>query len=244
MVKGAAMSYASASSILTQSLNLDPPPIALALVDDKTAQGVPAATAAPSACSFWRNAERGVFYARAEAHFNCPVGALVMGFDLPKAVSDELMGLVGTMSKCGYVSPDEPGHIPTTQKKAQGIIYGPLSQFPLEPYAVLCWLSPFQAMIWNEAAGGAIWKNEMTGYVFGRPACAALPNSVRSGQPVMSLGCMGMRTFTEIAADRLLGVIPGSKLTEFVAALQSMKATNDGMRSFYVSRKEAFAQNA
>jgi uncharacterized protein (DUF169 family) len=239
------MSYEATAAILTDSLSLDSPPIALAFADKESAQAIARhEQSAPSACSFWRNAESGVFYASAEAHFNCPVGAMVMGFDLPKTVSNELMELVGTMGKCGYISPNEPSHIPTNKEKAQGIIYGPLAQFPVEPYVVLCWLTPFQAMIWNEATGGAVWKSDTPGTAFGRPACAALPASAESGRPVLSLGCMGMRTFTEIASDRLLAVIPGSKLSEFAAALQSMRHTNDMMASFYTSRKQAFQQSA
>lgn len=235
------MNYRDAAAILTESLDLESPPIAVAFADTEQARAVSAqASAAPSTCAFWRNAENGVFYAPADAHFNCPVGAMVMGFDLPKPVSDELMELVGTMGKCGYIAPEEPSRIPTNGAKPQGIIYGPLAQIPVEPYVVLCWLTPFQAMIWNEASGGAVWKSESPGTAFGRPACAALPASVELGRPVMSLGCMGMRTFTEIANDRLLAVIPGAKLAEFVEALRTMRATNDAMASFYNSRKDAF----
>lgn len=238
------MSYEVAATTLTQSLGLISPPIALAFVDAEAGRVVSAHRSAPSACSFWRNAESGVFYAPAEAHFNCPVGAMVMGFDLPKSVSDELMELVGTMGKCGYMSADEPGHIPTNKVGGHGIIYGPLAQFPRQPHAVLCWLTPFQAMIWNEAGGGAVWKNDATGSVFGRPACAALPASIDLDRPVISLGCIGMRTFTEIAKDRMLGVVPGSKVLEFSIALSSMQQTNDGMAAFYNSRLENFAKNS
>ena len=33
----------------------------------------------PAACSFWRKAEAGVFYASAAQHLNCPIGAMTMG---------------------------------------------------------------------------------------------------------------------------------------------------------------------
>lgn len=239
------MSYEAVAATLTDSLGLTSPPIALAFADADAGRAISGqAKAAPSACSFWRNAENGVFYASAEAHFNCPVGAMVMGFDLPKAVSDELMELVATMGKCGYVSADEPNQIPTNKARAQGVIYGPLAQFPVQPHAVLCWLTPFEAMIWNEAGGGAVWKTDMTGGVFGRPACAALPRSIDLDRPVMSLGCIGMRTFTEVANDRLLAVLPGSRLAAFADGLASMRRINDQMASFYASRKDNFALTA
>jgi uncharacterized protein (DUF169 family) len=233
------MSYDSVAATITNSLGLTSPPIALAFVDagaDRVASAQ--AKAAPSACSFWRDAETDVFFASAEAHFNCPIGAMVMGFDLPKIVSDELEGLVNTMGNCGYISAEEPVHIPTRTEPSQGVIYGPLAQFPLEPSVVLCWLTPFQAMIWNEAGGGAVWRSDTPSTVFGRPACAAIPRSMYSEMPVLSLGCMGMRTFTEIAEDQLLAVIPGSKLAEFSKALTSAKETNDIMACHYSSRKK------
>jgi uncharacterized protein (DUF169 family) len=99
-------------------------------------------------------------------------------------------------------------------------------------------------MIWNEADGGAVWKADSPSIVFGRPACAALPAGMALNRPVMSLGCMGMRTFTEVARDRLLAAVPGSRLQTFADALASMRNINDGMASFYLSRKENFANSA
>jgi uncharacterized protein (DUF169 family) len=236
------MTHQAAAAVLSELLNLDLPPVALAFADSEPGHAISTRRdRAPSACSFWRDAEHGVFYVPAEAHFNCPVGAMVMGFDLPKQVSDELMQLVGIMGRCGYVLSDEPGRIPTYKRRTQGIIYGPLAEFPVDPDVVLCWLTPSQAMIWNEAAGGAVWSGDAPGTALGRPACAALPAGLDLGRPVISLGCMGMRTFTGIADDRLLAVIPGSKLSEFTAALQAMRSTNDAMKAFYISRKQSFA---
>ena len=232
----------AAAGVLIQSLDLQSPPIALAFADADAGRAFAApAQPAPSACSFWLQAESGVFYAPAEAHFGCPVGALVMGFDLPKAVNDELAELLGLMGKCGYIASDEPGLIPTNKAGAQGIIYGPLSQFPVPPDVVLCWLTPFQAMLWNEAAKGAAWNTNARGAVFGRPACAALPNSIQLSRPAISLGCTGMRTFTEISSGLLLAVVPGSELLAFSSSLAAVRRTNDGMAAFYGSRKRNFA---
>jgi uncharacterized protein (DUF169 family) len=239
------MGHQGAAATLTDSLGLGSKPIALKFADADAGRDIAIqARAAPSSCSFWRSAEEGVFYAPAGAHFGCPVGAMVMGFDLPKAVSDELGELVGVMGARGYLSPDEPPHIPTNQAGAEGIIYGPLAEFPVPPDVVVCWLTPSQAMIWNEAAGGAAWTAGTGGSVSGRPACAALPNSIKERRPMMSLGCIGMRTFTEISGDLLLGVVPGSELEAFSDALAAMRRTNDGMAAFYQSRKDSFAAQA
>jgi len=190
----------------------------------------------PSSCSFWRRAEQGVFYAPAEAHFKCPVGAMVMGFELPQPVVDELGQLVNNMCDCGYMASDEAAHIPTVPFRPKGTVYGPLAAFPLHADAVVCWLSPVQAMIWNEACGEGRWDRDVSAAVTGRPACAALPAGINENRPVLSFGCMGMRTFTEVADDRMLATIPGAVLAEFASKLQAMRSTNDAMQSFYKGR--------
>jgi uncharacterized protein (DUF169 family) len=183
-----------------------------------------------------------VFFAPAAGHFNCPVGSFVMGFELPKAVSDELMELVGTMTKCGYIGADEPGKIPGNPKKgAKGVLYGPLAQFPQAPDAVIAWVTPSQAMVWNEAVGGAEWGGAAPSTVFGRPACAAIPSALQNGKASLSLGCMGMRTFTGIAGDKMLAVIAGANLQAAAERVGAMRKVNDGMEVFYKDRAAKLA---
>jgi uncharacterized protein (DUF169 family) len=224
------------AATITAALDLGPPPAALAFVDQPPAGVDITQGEVPSSCAFWRKAEKGVFYAPAEAHLNCPVGAMVMGFELPQPVANELQQLVGSMCNCGYIAKDEPAHIPTVQSKPKGILYGPLKEFPLEADAVVCWLSPSQAMIWNEACGEARWDRNGVTPVTGRPACAALPAGINQNRPVLSFGCMGMRTFTEIGGNRMLATIPGALLAGFAAQLRAMRSTNDAMQSFYKRR--------
>jgi hypothetical protein len=47
---------------------------------------------------------------------------------------------------------------------------------------------------------------------------------------------MGMRTFTEVADDRMLATVPGAVLAEFASKLRAMRSTNDAMQSFYKGR--------
>ena len=162
-----------------------------------------------------------------------------MGFELPEAVANELQKLVSNMCSCGYISSDEPVQIPTMQSRPKGIVYGPLRAFPIPADVVVCWLSPLQAMIWNEASGQARWNRDIPTPVSGRPACAALPASISQNRPVLSFGCMGMRTFTEVSGDRMLAIIPGALLAEFGTKLQAMRSTNDAVQSFYKERLSA-----
>ena len=74
------MDHAAAAQRLSTLLSLQNPPIALAFVDQPPEGVAQASKPVPSACTFWRQAEQGTFYAAAAQHFNCPVGSMVMGF--------------------------------------------------------------------------------------------------------------------------------------------------------------------
>lgn len=231
------MANSEISALLTERLGLNVVPIALAFRDSPPEGIATIGKTVPSACAFWREAERGTFFAAADAHFNCPVGAMVMGFELPQATSEELMELVGRMTKCGYLRDDEPARIPVYPKPGgKGVLYGPLSEFPDEPDAVLLWLSPAQAMVLSEAIGGAQWNGGDQSAALGRPACAAIPHSAASSRATLSLGCIGMRTFTEIESDLMLAVVPGKILDGFASEVSRLRDVNDEMEAFYKER--------
>jgi uncharacterized protein (DUF169 family) len=224
------------SERIQSQLTLDTPPVGLAFVQEPPSGVRVEEATVPSACTLWRRAERGLFYAAAEQHLNCQVGAMVMGFELPAAVQEELGGLVQTMCANNYLTAEEGDKIPSMRGQAAGIVYGPLAAFSSTPDVVILWLTPKQAMLYSEAAGTASWAAPPSSAT-GRPACSTLPLAIQGGEPRLSLGCMGMRTFTEVADDRLLAAIPGSGLDEFVVALDRMLAANQFMESYYQQRK-------
>jgi len=184
-----------------ESLALERPPVALKFGIGRPSGVARPPTAVPSSCSFWRQAEGKVFYASAEDHFNCPVGSMVMGFELPPEVSQKLNDLVNFMCGECYLTEAEPAKIPMIRQSGPGILYGQLDMFPAEPDVILMWLVPHQAMIFSEAAGDASWAGELMA-VSGRPGCAALPRALERGKPGLSLGCAGMRTFTSVGRRR------------------------------------------
>jgi uncharacterized protein (DUF169 family) len=232
------MEHATAAQRLSTMLSLQNPPIALAFVDQPPEGVAQASKPVPSACTFWRQAEQGTFYAAAAQHFNCPVGSMVMGFELPAEVGEQLGGLVQSMCDARYLSMDEAAKIPTVGRHSAGIVYGPLHEFPLDPDLVVLWVNVAQAMLYTEAAGRAAWTAAPMD-VTGRPGCAALPRALQTGQPGMSLGCAGMRTFTEIGDDMNLAVIPGTAMEGFLDALAVTVESNSAMRSFYSAHKAA-----
>jgi len=226
---------------IATGLGMDVPVIGLTFVDSPPA-GVPQyAQQVPAACGFWRPAETSVFYASAEQHFNCPIGAMTMGFEMPDEVQQQLMGAVEMMCEAGYISPDEPAKIPTTGRKAAGIVYGPLAELPIEPDLILLWLTPRQAMFYSEAVGTSRWTTADPATVWGRPACAALPSAMTNGRSALSFGCTGMRTFTGVREDRLLAALPGGQAGELADALDAVKQANTTMLVYYEERKAAFS---
>ncbi len=209
----------------------------MALVDDQP-QGVESFEGdVPSFCTFWRMAEKKAFYAPADKHFNCPIGAMVLGFEMPKEVQEELGGLVKKMCECSYLSEDEPANIPTITEKKAGVVYGPLKDFPVEPQLILMWLKPSQAMIYNEVLGCCKWSGSMQSMALGRPACAVIPTTLDKSPFGMSLGCTGMRTFTEVSDEHILATLNYKEIDSFLTSLKTTVSANKEMKEFYLDHK-------
>jgi len=222
---------------IMSSFGLSIPPVAMALVDDQP-QGVESFEGdVPSFCTFWRMAEKKAFYAPADKHFNCPIGAMVLGFEMPKEVQEELGGLVKKMCECSYLSEDEPANIPTITEKKAGVVYGPLKDFPVEPQLILMWLKPSQAMIYNEVLGCCKWSGSMQSMALGRPACAVIPTTLDKSPFGMSLGCTGMRTFTEVSDEHILATLNYKEIDSFLTSLKTTVSANKEMKEFYLDHK-------
>lgn len=234
------MAYDRIAESLTELLGLDAPPVALAYLDAPP-PGTPRweGPPVPSACTFWRRAERSLFYAPAEAHMNCPVGALTSGFPLDAAAERNLQGFIAQMTEVGYFEPPEPERIPRVTGRKAGVLYGPLSAFPEAPDLVLCLIDARQAMLLQEASGGARWDRPAPMPAFGRPTCAALPVVLADERTVLSFGCAGMRTFADLDAAKLLAVIPARGVTALVEALERTVGANRAMQVVYDGMRAA-----
>ena len=230
--------YADLATRLQTVLDLDYPPVAVARVDAPPS-GISVWTdAVPSACTFWRRAEQQVFFADEAAHMGCPIGAMVMGFELPALKQEELMSLVGNMCSLAYIREDEIPHIPHFDPGPKGAVYGPLASFPLDADSVILWLTPKQTMFLEESLGGTLWTGPQDG-VFGRPACGVLPTAAAREAASISLGCIGMRTFTEIPDAYVLAAIPRGALDALADGLDATLAVNGTMESQYLEMKAA-----
>ncbi|MCR4346397.1 MAG: DUF169 domain-containing protein [Sulfuricaulis sp.] len=195
---------------------------------------------APSACSFWRRAETTRFTADAASHTNCKVGAHVMGFSLAGEDMQALGALVQTMTGVSYILPEEVPALPRLPEH-KAWHYTPLSAAATTPELVLLWIDGRQVMLIQEAMGSAHWNSGKGLRTTGRPACGALALAYHHAETVLSFGCAGMRTFTEIPDGYMLLVVPGEALEGLCHGLEQTAKSNAAVQCVYDKQKASFA---
>ncbi len=220
-------------------LQLPQPPVGLAFVEQVPTGIEHKATHVPSACTFWRLAEQGVFHASAEDHQECPIGMMTMGFVMPEAAQQRAQELVQTMASVQYFSPAEVAALPVVKKPHQSIIYGRLDQLPVEADVVLCILNTQQAMLVAEAMGNVNWLQGGQA-AFGRPTCGVIPRTLQTGETSMSFGCIGARTYLNLTPAELVLTVPGDKFADLVNKLATIVAANNALAPYHQGQKVAF----
>jgi uncharacterized protein (DUF169 family) len=225
---------------LSSTFKLQNPLVALAFVDQPP-EGTPIFEGeSPSLCRFWNDAKSRVFFAPKDKHMNCPIGAMVMGFELSEEKQQELELLVNQMCNSSYLDPEEASAIPSIIEGKDGILYGPLKDFPIQPQLILMWLTPFQTMVFNEAMGSCKWNNELKTLSLGRPGCAIIPTSLQDSKNSVSFGCIGMRTFTEVSDEFVLSAIPFKNVDAFIKDLKITSHANNTMLKYYSEQKKKY----
>lgn len=234
------MLYQDLATRFRELLQLKQSPIGLAFVDAVPEHVPPANRRVPSACTFWRLAEQGVFYAGAEDHQECPIGMLTMGFTMPVAAQQNAQALVQTMASVHYFSPAEVSALPVVEKPHQYIVYGRLDQFPGEAEVVLSILDTQQAMLVAEALGNTSWlQSGQT--AFGRPTCAVIPRALKTGAASLSFGCVGARTYIDLTPGEVVLTLPASEFADLVERLQVIVAANAALAPFHQGQKAKFS---
>lgn len=229
------MQHGEAAGFIERTLSLEKPVIGLAFVEAQPEGVSRIGKAVPSTCAFWREAETDIFYANASDHFNCALGAMVMGFPLPDETMGKLMEDVGMMCGTSYVREEEVEKVPKYDRAFAGIVYGPLSRFPVDPDLALVWTTPRQAMLVAESSGLMNWAAGHPG-VYGRPGCAAVPIALAEGRTAQSFGCVGMRINAAVEDDLMLMAVPGGKLDSLVTELGRMSQVHGQLDTHYRER--------
>jgi uncharacterized protein (DUF169 family) len=220
---------------LQELLGLRTPPVAVSF-RATAPDGVPRIDAAgPSSCTYWKMAAEGrSFYTEAAHHYNCPIGAYTHGVDLPPEARKQLEGVVSTMLTLGYLRSEEVADIPRRAGSFGVAVYAPLVQTEGVPDVVIVRGNARQVMLLAESARAAGVGGAGT---MGRPTCAALPEAVRTGRSVASLGCIGNRVYTELGDDELYSVMPGNQVGAVVAQLVNIVHANSELEKYHRARR-------
>jgi uncharacterized protein (DUF169 family) len=225
----------SAAHELQDLLGLRRSPVAVTFRATAPA-GVPRVdSAGPSSCSYWKLAAEGrTFYTEAPDHSNCPIGAYTHGIDLSAQVKQELEEVVSTMLSLGYLRAEEVPDIPRRDSAFGVAVYAPLAQAEGEPDVVILAGNARQVMLLAEAAGAA--------GLMGRPTCAALPQAMKTGQGVASLGCIGNRVYTGLADDEMYFALPGSQVKAVTEKLATIVHANRELEKYHTNKLSAIGQ--
>lgn len=233
--------YQELAQRFSELLQLKQPPVGITFIET-VPEGIPhSSVGVPSACTFWRLGEQGVFYATADDHKQCPIGMMTMGFIMPESDQQRAQELVGTMASVQYFSPTEVSSLPVVRKPHQSIVYGRLDQFPIEADVVLCIIDTQQAMLLAEALGNMDWQQSGGQSAFGRPTCAIIPRTLQTGKVSMSFGCVGARTYTGLSPAELVFTIRGSDLAGLMERLRVIVSANAALAPFHQQQKARFS---
>jgi uncharacterized protein (DUF169 family) len=223
----------------TSRLSIGRRPVAVTFLDAEPAGVSKFSGTEPAGCSFWRLAAAGqTFYTVPADHFNCAVGAYTHNIQLPPDRVQETEATLGLMFNLGYVRPEEVPGIPRLPKEPAAVVFAPLGDAPVEPGVVIFTVRTSSAMLLNEAATRAGAMASLP--LLGRPSCMALPAALAHGT-VTSLGCIGNRIYTNMGADEIYIVVPGSKVEAVSGALGVITSANTALEEFARGRQASLS---
>jgi uncharacterized protein (DUF169 family) len=173
-----------------------------------------------------------------ENHFNCAVGAYTHNITLSPERESETGQTLQMMFELGYLKPEEVLQIPRLANAPAAVVYSPLGDAPVTPDVVLFACKPRAAMLLNEAANRAGVASGAP--ALGRPTCMALPASLQHGA-ILSLGCIGNRTYTGLGEDHVYFVLRGKDLAAVGEALDVVVGANTALGEYAMGRREALS---
>lgn len=227
----------SLASVLTESLSLTQPPIAISFAD-AVPPGVSLYNGAvPAGCQFWQHAAKGVFATISTQHDLCAIGIYTHNLETTPAQQRDLGDALKVFADLGYVREQDLPLIPVLNRKAKVVIYGPLGAVPLPPDVVLLFVKADQTLILSEASQQL--ENGMPP-AMGRPACGVVAQAFNTGRTAVSLGCCGARAYLDILTPEVaLYAVPGSILEAFTERVSALAKANSILSSFHAIRRRA-----
>ena len=166
------------------------------------------------------------------------MGAYTHNVPLPPAREGETGQTLGMLFDLGYLKPEEVPGLPRLAKSPVAIAYSPLGDAEFTPDVILVACQPATAMLLGEAALQAGISNSVP--AMGRPTCMALPAALEAGT-VLSLGCIGNRSYTGLGRDELYFIVRGKDLDALTRSLELVSAANEALERYALGRRAELA---
>jgi uncharacterized protein (DUF169 family) len=222
------MDWREMSERLTEALHLQVASIAISFgvtdappfVEEATPMPAPTPDGrtgrVPAGCVFWIHALERTFSTKAEDHGNCSVGSLTHGLiDLETAAT---RADVGDLVEAGWVTADVFTAVPTIAMRPHGITYGPLADATSQPDVVLVRTNARGVMTIGDALPDLA--------IEGKPQCHIVAIAKEQQRPAASMGCALSRARTGMGAYEMACALPGARLDEIVAAIETAASVN------------------
>jgi uncharacterized protein (DUF169 family) len=228
--------FAEIARMLTASLELKQPPIAISFSDSLPA-GIPAHTGrAPAGCRFWEDAAAGAFATTAGDHNRCAIGVYTHNLEPSPEQQTDLMDALKVFADLGYVTQADLPLIPVLKSQRKYVVYYPLARAPLSPDVVMLFVHANQTLVLSEATQQL---ENQTPPAMGRPACAVVPQVMNTGRAALSLGCCGARAYLDVFTDEVaVFALPGSRLAAYTERIAVLAKANAVLTKFHHVRRQ------
>jgi uncharacterized protein (DUF169 family) len=227
--------YQTIAQSLSESLNLQQPPVAICFAES-TPEGVYGHVGmVPAGCRFWEDAAHGAFSTTVADHRLCAIGVYTHNLQASPAQQIDLSDALKVFSDLGYVRPEDLPLIPALTSQSKVVVYAPLAKTPLPPDVVVLFINASQTLILSEATQQVENHNPPA---MGRPACAVVPQVMNTGRAALSLGCCGARAYLDALTDDVaVFAIPGPKLKAYAERIAALSKANAILSKFHQLRR-------
>jgi uncharacterized protein (DUF169 family) len=228
--------YSRISQTLVRALNLVKPPVAVCFGAEAALRLPRYNGRAPAGCAFWEKAMSGGFSTARDDHESCAIGTFTHGMAPSSAVHEsERAAALAVFEKLGYVRAEDIPQIATMDRLVEHVSYVPLADVATVPDVVLVFANSEQGLIVAEAAQQL---DQGAPPALGRPACAIVPQTVRTGRAALSLGCCGARAYLDVLReDVALWAFPGHRIEEYAARIDELAKANSVLSRFHELRR-------
>jgi uncharacterized protein (DUF169 family) len=234
--------FSEISGMFTRYLHLSQPPVAVCLAEQVPAGVTQWSGHSPAGCRFWQEASTGVFATSAADHSLCSIGQYTHNLDMTPASGSDLADALKVFADLSYVRQEDLAMIPVLSSTPKYVLYGPLSQIPLDPDVVLLFVRADQTLILSEASQQL--ENGLPP-AMGRPACAVIPQVRNSGRSALSLGCCGARAYLDVLTDDVaLYAVPGPSVAAFAERVAALAKANEVLMKFHQLRRKHVEEGA